>query len=252
VFSSNDPLPPGPLPYADITNPQSLNKYTYTYNNPLRYTDPTGHFIGLGIWTSAEQIVTTTVQESPQFLWQEILGVGDVTVGAVIGTVGALASGQAAEGFNQTVSTLATTPGDIPAALAQGVQTTVSEVASGNPRAIGQVVGTVATIAAPFAKGKGATPSVAQPHPNGQVMVGPNGTAVRIPPGQVAEPAANANGIVYRNPGTTGNANTIRIMGPDAQGRYPSGYVRVYNERGQPINPSTGRPDVRARTHTPL
>ena len=43
VFSSNDPLPPGPLPYADINNPRSLNKYTYTYNNPIRYTDPNGH-----------------------------------------------------------------------------------------------------------------------------------------------------------------------------------------------------------------
>jgi hypothetical protein len=43
AFTSSDPLPPGPLPYADITNPQSLNKYTYTYNNPLNYVDPNGH-----------------------------------------------------------------------------------------------------------------------------------------------------------------------------------------------------------------
>ncbi|HXE91554.1 MAG TPA: hypothetical protein VNK82_11375 [Terriglobales bacterium] len=43
AFSSNDPLPDSPLPYADISNPRSLNKYTYTYNNPLRYTDPNGH-----------------------------------------------------------------------------------------------------------------------------------------------------------------------------------------------------------------
>jgi RHS repeat-associated protein len=35
--------PAGPLPYADIANPQSLNKYSYTYNNPLSNVDPTGH-----------------------------------------------------------------------------------------------------------------------------------------------------------------------------------------------------------------
>jgi RHS repeat-associated protein len=34
---------PGPLPYADITDPQTLNKYVYVRNNPLRYTDPDGH-----------------------------------------------------------------------------------------------------------------------------------------------------------------------------------------------------------------
>lgn len=32
-----------PTFYADLINPQSLNKYQYTYNNPLRYTDPDGH-----------------------------------------------------------------------------------------------------------------------------------------------------------------------------------------------------------------
>jgi hypothetical protein len=26
------------------TNPQNLNRFSYTVNNPLRYTDPTGHF----------------------------------------------------------------------------------------------------------------------------------------------------------------------------------------------------------------
>lgn len=31
------------LPYAEITQPQSLNKYAYVYNNPCRYVDPDGH-----------------------------------------------------------------------------------------------------------------------------------------------------------------------------------------------------------------
>jgi hypothetical protein len=37
-FLSADTIVPG---YA---NPQSLNRYSYVNNNPLRYTDPTGHF----------------------------------------------------------------------------------------------------------------------------------------------------------------------------------------------------------------
>src|SRR5262249_16744062 len=29
--------------YMDLTNPQSLNRYAYAYNNPFRYVDFTGH-----------------------------------------------------------------------------------------------------------------------------------------------------------------------------------------------------------------
>ncbi len=29
-------------------NPQSLNRYSYVYNNPVKYTDPTGHMVGCG------------------------------------------------------------------------------------------------------------------------------------------------------------------------------------------------------------
>jgi RHS repeat-associated protein len=38
-FSSPDP---SGLAYADFTNPQSLNLYSYVLNNPLRFVDPTG------------------------------------------------------------------------------------------------------------------------------------------------------------------------------------------------------------------
>jgi RHS repeat-associated protein len=37
-FISADTLVPDP------TNPQQFNRYTYVLNNPLRYTDPTGHY----------------------------------------------------------------------------------------------------------------------------------------------------------------------------------------------------------------
>ncbi len=34
---------PDTVPYADFTNPQSLNLYSYGYNNPLSMIDPDGH-----------------------------------------------------------------------------------------------------------------------------------------------------------------------------------------------------------------
>lgn len=41
-----------PTFYADATNPQTLNKYLYCYNNPLSCVDPDGHF-GIPDWLRA-------------------------------------------------------------------------------------------------------------------------------------------------------------------------------------------------------
>jgi RHS repeat-associated protein len=43
LYSFVDDASANPTFYADLTNPQSLNKYQYSYNNPLRYVDPDGH-----------------------------------------------------------------------------------------------------------------------------------------------------------------------------------------------------------------
>jgi RHS repeat-associated protein len=48
-FMSNDwSSVPAPVPYAEFTDPQSLNLYVYVRNNPIGRTDPDGHCCDLG------------------------------------------------------------------------------------------------------------------------------------------------------------------------------------------------------------
>jgi RHS repeat-associated protein len=42
-YEFHDLAAQNPTFYADLTDPQSLNKYQYCYNNPLLYIDPDGH-----------------------------------------------------------------------------------------------------------------------------------------------------------------------------------------------------------------
>jgi len=230
---------PSPVPYASLPYPQSLNLYSYVQNNPLKSTDPNGHCTVDGeshgwLWcagyllgfkhTKKEQEVRAAqdadwrafVKEHPEYdTWNMIRGPL-----VTLATVGAMAAGEAAGGDENSTAT----PEENAAGLAGAEAGAARRMVNGVP----------------------------QPAAEGEILVGPNGTAVRIPAGYVAEPAANGNGIVYRPAGSTGNANTIRIMGPDAKGRYPDGYVRIYNSSGQPVVPSTGKPGPQATTHSPL
>jgi RHS repeat-associated protein len=77
--SGGDPTQPGPLPYADIANPQSLNKYSYTYNSPLPYRDPDGHIvdtlldIGFIIW-DLHDLVKHPSRENATALGLDVVG----------------------------------------------------------------------------------------------------------------------------------------------------------------------------------
>ncbi|ABM11954.1 WXG100-like domain-containing protein [Mycolicibacterium vanbaalenii] len=71
-----------------------------------------------------------------------------------------------------------------------------------------------------------------------------------VPAGWTARPADNGMGTVYQQPGSLGNSNSMRIMEPGADPRYPNGYVKFTNEHNQPIN-LDGKPGTRADTHIP-
>jgi hypothetical protein len=69
-----------------------------------------------------------------------------------------------------------------------------------------------------------------------------------VKPGWASRTADNGKGTVYQEPGAAGNAAQVRIMEPTTQ--YPNGYVRFYNEHGQPVG-LDGKPGPNSTTHIP-
>jgi RHS repeat-associated protein len=77
-----------------LPNPQSLNRYTYVFNNPLKYTNPTGHFGFLAIFaviriavavynvvTTAHDIIKAIQDPTPMNIISAAAGIFDPTPG---------------------------------------------------------------------------------------------------------------------------------------------------------------------------
>ncbi|WP_322802217.1 RHS repeat-associated core domain-containing protein [Thermoflexus sp.] len=141
-FLQLDPLVPEP------GNPQALNRYAYVYNNPLRYTDPSGHCpwclaIGLGALIGAGvsygvQVAANirqnglTVQAFTNVNWA-VVGAGAVA-GAVGGATFGLGTAVLGTGLAGTVAA-----GALSGAAAGQAARTTENILSG--QAIGEGLG---------------------------------------------------------------------------------------------------------------
>lgn len=77
----------------------------------------------------------------------------------------------------------------------------------------------------------------------------PEGDPPGVQDGWQARQADNGKGTVYQDPNADGNANMVRVMDPTE--RYSHGYVRFYNDNGQPVG-LDGKPGPKPHTHIPI
>ena len=165
---------PLPVPYADLTNPQTLNLYGYVANNPIGHADIDGHdgddknggavpsemtcgsggpssgCVGQPQPQSQEWSLEWQVKASSRFLGQEVKGAWEATGGAMLDLGKSLLNGEAEKNIVTTATWLATSPGRIGEALKEGgheIAQTAQAAKSGDPHAIGEVVGIVAALA---------------------------------------------------------------------------------------------------------
>jgi RHS repeat-associated protein len=131
---------PIPVPYADFGDPQSLNLYGFVGGNPASKADPDGH----DPWSLSWQW-----HASSTFLAQEIKGVGDATIKPIATMI--------AHPINTVVGlgSVIAHPINSAVAIKDAVVSTTKSVLAGDPRALGQVVGSIATAALPAAKSRG-------------------------------------------------------------------------------------------------
>lgn len=156
------------------------------------------------------------------------------------------------KGFGEGIWNTITDPAGTVSAMAYSVTHPVQTLkeavdwndwVSGHPdRALGKITGDLIIGAATFGAGKAARVLL-----KGDLPVElPHGAKE----GWTSRPANTGKGTVWQKPGSVGDANSIRVMDPGADPRYPNGYVKYTNQYNQPIN-LDGKPGSRSETHIP-
>ena len=143
---------------ADLSNPQSYNRYSYCVNNPLRYTDPDGRAPSdwANAWSSMINRGATYVSAGPShWIWNGTVGSLNTLVGGLSeplrfgSTAGALSgsghatAGQIALGTLQEAGRAAAIV-PVGAAIGKGTGTLITSLtAGGEEEAIGELSGAV-------------------------------------------------------------------------------------------------------------
>jgi RHS repeat-associated protein len=252
---------------------QSYNRYAYVFGSPVSYTDPSGYScLGEGPCREPFRLdgfavfgyCAGMVEWSMAFPSHHVFGgIGGVTIPELPVDIPMdlprppppSGDGSTGGGSESESGTLFPPSGDVLGEAGRaayyinlyvlGVDIRgSSDIVAGAPVAAITFVGGFPARVGIAAKGAASTVSA------GSTFVATRGgTAVTIPEGWVGRVADNGKGVVYQRPGATGNADMIRIMDPTS--RYPSGYVRYYNQHGQPLD-VLGKPGLRDATHIPL
>lgn len=118
-----------------LVNPQSLNRYSYCLNNPLMYTDPTGHW--------------------PHIHWKSVLKVAAIVVAAVVVTAAVVIAAPV------VLTAIASTASVVSATTAGVVSTAAATVAATATTAAVAVAPVAATVAAVPVLGTVATATAA-------------------------------------------------------------------------------------------
>jgi RHS repeat-associated protein len=263
-------------PVLDPGDPQQLNGYAYANNAPTVQSDPTGlrsetigddyghqTYVGGGHRQTSPANVVTVHRQRPDnsrnhLGRQRPAGDGgrnalpsgprekfdqDVAAGrqSPAGGYGDCDSGCLAKIFAATIA--------VPAVAAAGTACVFSGACE---------TGTLATAASPlcvrFCESAANLASGllgGDPSPYSNAARGAKSVDELVPgvkQGWSSRLADNGKGTVWQAPTSTGNAKTVRVMEPTE--RYPNGYVRFFNEHGQPIG-LNGKPGPRSDTHIP-